>query len=52
VLYLEAEEEGIRSTGIGRYFDDLVHEVFGISSRDWQSFYHFAVGGPVEDAER
>jgi hypothetical protein len=22
---------------------------FGISSRDWQRFYHFTVGGPVED---
>jgi len=50
VLYLEAEEAGIRSTGIGCYFDDPVHEVFGISSRDWQSFYHFTVGGPVEDS--
>ena len=49
VLYLEAEEAGIRSTGIGCYFDDPVHEVFGISSREWQSFYHFTVGGPVED---
>jgi len=49
VLYLEAEEAGIRSTGIGCYFDDPVHEVFGISSRDWQSLYHFTVGGPVED---
>ena len=49
VLYLEAEEAGIRATGIGCYFDDPVHEVFGISSRDWQSFYHFTVGGPVED---
>jgi SagB-type dehydrogenase family enzyme len=49
VLYLEAEEAGIRSTGIGCYFDDPVHEVFGLSSRDWQSFYHFSVGGPVED---
>jgi SagB-type dehydrogenase family enzyme len=49
VLYLEAEEVGIRATGIGCYFDDPVHEVFGISSRDWQSFYHFTVGGPVED---
>ncbi len=37
VLYLEAEEAGIRSTGIGCYFDDLMHEVFGISSREWQS---------------
>jgi hypothetical protein len=34
---------------VGCYFDDPVHEVFGISSRDWQSFYHFTVGGPVED---
>jgi nitroreductase len=49
VLYLEAEEAGIRSTGIGCYFDDPVHHVFGISSRDWQSFYHFSVGGSVED---
>ena len=49
VLYLEAEDAGIRATGIGCYFDDPVHEVFGISSRDWQSFYHFTVGGPVED---
>src|SRR5229473_1341391 len=49
VLYLEAEAACIRSTGIGCYFDDPVHEVFGISSRDWQSFYHFTVGGPVED---
>ena len=49
VLYLEAEEAGIRATGIGCYFDDPVHEVFGISSRDWQSFYHFTVGSPVED---
>jgi hypothetical protein len=50
VLYLEAEEAGIRATGIGCYFDDSVHEAFGISSRDWQSFYHFTVGGPVEDS--
>ena len=49
VLYLEAEEAGIRATAIGCYFDDAVHEVFGISSRDWQSFYHFTVGGPIED---
>ena len=48
-LYLEAEEAGIRSTGIGCYFDDLVHQVFGLSSRDWQSLYHFTVGGPVDD---
>jgi SagB-type dehydrogenase family enzyme len=49
VLYLEAEEMGIRSTGIGCYFDDPVHEAFGITSRGWQSLYHFTVGGPIED---
>ena len=49
VLYLEAEETGIRATGIGCYFDDPVHAAFGIVSREWQSFYHFTVGGPVED---
>jgi SagB-type dehydrogenase family enzyme len=49
VLYLEAEEAGIRSTGIGCYFDDPVHEAFGIASREWQSVYHFTVGGPLED---
>ncbi len=50
LLYLEAEEAGIRSTGIGCYFDDPVHAAFGIEAREWQSFYHFTVGGPVEDS--
>ena len=49
LLYLEAEEAGIRATGIGCYFDDPVHAAFGIVSRAWQSFYHFTVGAPVED---
>lgn len=49
VLYLEAEEAGIRATGIGCYFDEPVHEILGITSRDWQSLYHFTVGGPVDD---
>jgi SagB-type dehydrogenase family enzyme len=49
LLYLEAEEAGIGATGIGCYFDDPVHAAFGIASREWQSFYHFTVGGPVED---
>jgi SagB-type dehydrogenase family enzyme len=50
VLYLEAEEAGIGATGIGCYFDDPVHAAFGIEAREWQSFYHFTVGGPVEDS--
>ena len=49
VLYLEAEAEGARGTGIGCYFDDPVHEVLGLTGRAWQSLYHFTIGIPVED---
>ena len=49
VLYLEAEAAGIRSTGIGCYFDDPMHEVLGLTDRKYQDLYHFTIGGPVED---
>ncbi|GMU91403.1 MAG: hypothetical protein AMXMBFR4_04610 [Candidatus Hydrogenedentota bacterium] len=49
VLYLEAEAAGVRSTGIGCYFDDPAHERFGLEGRRFQSLYHFTVGGPVDD---
>jgi hypothetical protein len=49
VLYLEAEAAGVRSTGIGCYFDDPVHQVFGFRDLEFQSMYHFTVGGPVDD---
>lgn len=50
VLYLEAEAAGIRSTGIGCFFDDRVHRVFGFfPDTNFQSLYHFTVGGPVDD---
>ena len=49
VLYLEAEAAGIRGTGIGCFFDDLMHELLGIGDSSWQSLYHFTVGGPIED---
>jgi SagB-type dehydrogenase family enzyme len=50
ILYLEAEAAGIRSTGIGCYFDDPVHGLFGFDGNQFQSLYHFTVGGPVEDS--
>jgi len=50
VLYLEAEAIGVRATGIGCFFDEPAHEVFGIASSRYRSLYHFTVGGPVEDA--
>ena len=49
VLYLEAEAAGIRATGIGCFFDDPVHQVFGLEDLAFQSLYHFTVGGPVDD---
>ena len=49
VLYLEAEAAGIRSTGIGCYFDDPMHEVLGLTDYKYQDLYHFTIGGPVED---
>jgi hypothetical protein len=49
VLYLEAEAAGVRSTGIGCFFDDPVHQVFGFRDLAFQSLYHFTVGGAVDD---
>ena len=49
VLYLEAEAAGARATGIGCFFDDPVHEMLGLTGRDWQSLYHFSMGVPVDD---
>jgi hypothetical protein len=49
LLYLEAEAAGIRSTGIGCYFDDAMHEILGLEGTTYQDLYHFTVGGAVED---
>jgi hypothetical protein len=60
VLYLDAEAAGARSTGIGCFYDDAVHELLGLppgstvtdgqaSGAGWQSLYHFSMGMPVED---
>jgi hypothetical protein len=49
VLYLEAEASSVRATGIGCFFDDAVHDVFGFPDATFQSLYHFTVGGAMED---
>jgi SagB-type dehydrogenase family enzyme len=56
VLYLEAEAAGARGTGIGCYYDEPVHHLFGFdephdnSDRPaYQSLYHFTIGKPLED---
>jgi SagB-type dehydrogenase family enzyme len=48
-LYLAAEAAGVRGTGIGCYFDDVLHRALGLAGCDWQSLYHFTIGGPIED---
>jgi nitroreductase len=48
-LYLAAEAAGARGTGIGCFYDDPVHDVFGLVDRTFQSLYHFTIGIPVED---
>jgi SagB-type dehydrogenase family enzyme len=49
ILYLGAEAAGMRATGIGCYFDDLLHDTLGLRDRTWQSLYHFTIGAPVDD---
>jgi hypothetical protein len=34
----------------GATSDDPVHRVFGFSDLEFQSLYHFTIGGPVEDS--
>jgi hypothetical protein len=50
MLYLEAEAAGVRSTGIGCYFDEVFHDLLGLQTDAFQSLYHFTVGGPIEDS--
>ena len=49
LLYLEAEAAGVRSTGIGCFFDDAMHKTLGLEDRSFQTLYHFTVGGAVDD---
>jgi SagB-type dehydrogenase family enzyme len=48
-LYLAAEAAGVRGTGIGCYFDDVLHRALGLAGHNWQSLYHFTIGSPIED---
>ncbi|MGC8762135.1 MAG: nitroreductase family protein [Acidobacteriota bacterium] len=48
-LYLWAEAEGFRGTGIGCFFDDEVHRFLGLRGEALQVLYHFTVGTALED---
>lgn len=49
VLYLDAEAHGLRGTGMGCFFDDVTHELIGLTDNTFQDIYHFSVGRPFED---
>lgn len=49
VLYLEAEAMGIQGTGIGCFFDDPVHQFLGLQDMNFQTLYHFTIGGALHD---
>ena len=48
-LYLAAEGEGLSGTGIGCFFDDLMHTLLQLEGTDFQSLYHFTIGVAIED---
>ena len=48
-LYLAAEAAGVRGTGIGCYFDDVLHRGLGLTGHNWESLYHFTIGSPIDD---
>ncbi len=49
VLYLEATAHSLKGTGIGCFFDDLMHGIVGLRDKTFQDVYHFTVGKAVED---
>ncbi|GDX82283.1 hypothetical protein LBMAG42_40940 [Deltaproteobacteria bacterium] len=50
MLYLEAESDGLRGTGIGCFYDEDTHRAIGLpAASDWRTIYHFTVGGFVDD---
>ncbi len=49
VLYLEAEAHSLSGTGIGCFFDDVIHKLLGLKDNTYQSLYHFTIGGALED---
>jgi SagB-type dehydrogenase family enzyme len=48
-LYLEAEAQGLRGTGIGCFFDNPLTDLLGLETDTFNSLYHFTVGYALED---
>jgi SagB-type dehydrogenase family enzyme len=48
-LYLGAEASGLQGTGIGCFFDDGLHDLFGLQGQQYQVLYQFTVGKGLVD---
>ena len=48
-LYLEAEAHELRGTGMGCFFDDVIHGLLGLHGDAFQDIYHFCIGKAVDD---
>jgi SagB-type dehydrogenase family enzyme len=48
-LYLQAEVEGARGTGIGCFFDDSVRQSVGLHESPFTPIYHFTLGRALVD---
>lgn len=48
-LYLGAEASGLQGTGIGCFFDDGLHDLFGLRDERYQVLYQFTVGKGLSD---
>jgi len=49
-LYLDATANGYSATGIGCFLDDIIHQVMGFKSKQFQVLYNFTVGSAVLDS--
>ncbi|MCI4626102.1 MAG: nitroreductase family protein [Candidatus Magnetoovum sp. WYHC-5] len=49
VLYLEAEAKQLSGTGIGCFFDDLIHTLIGLQDNYYQILYNFTVGCAIKE---
>ena len=48
-LYLNAEAQGLRGTGIGCFFDEPVGEIAGLAGSGLRPLYHFTIGRALDD---
>ncbi|NKQ40648.1 MAG: SagB/ThcOx family dehydrogenase [Sulfurovum sp.] len=48
-LYLETTSLNLSATGIGCFLDDILHDVIGLKTNEYQTLYHFTIGRGLVD---